>query len=164
MRVKKLYPTLQCAEIMNNFFSDVAINLDMDLHTDVSNASDPVTRARYHPSIIKLDQQNFPKSNFDFQNITESRMLKVIEDLDSSKSYIKVNIPTNMLKDNKDICSIVLTTDTSRCIINGILPNNLKNADITPVFKNEDRLLKTNYRPVSILPTITKNYEKLFFI
>ena len=30
--------------------------------------------------------------------------------------------------------------------------------------KNEDRLLKTNYRPVSILPTITKIYEMLFYI
>ena len=58
-----------------------------------------------HPSIIKLNQQNFPKSNFDFQNITESSMLKVIEDLDSSKSYQKDNIPTRILKDNKDICT-----------------------------------------------------------
>ena len=91
-------------------------------------------------------------------------MLKVIEDLDSSKSYQKDNIPTKMLKDNKDICTIILKTDINRCIIDSIFPINLKNADITPVFKSEDRLLKTNYRPVSILPTITKIYEKLFYI
>ena len=91
-------------------------------------------------------------------------MLKVIEDLDSSKSYQKDNIPTKMLKDNKDICTIILTTDIKRCIRDSIFPNNLKYADITPVFKNEDRLLKTNYRAVSILPTITKIYEKLFYI
>ena len=91
-------------------------------------------------------------------------MLKVIEDLDFSKSYQKDNIPTKILKDNKDICTIILKTDINRCIIDSIFPINLKNADITPVFKNEDRLLKTNYIPVSILPTITKIYEKLFYI
>ena len=134
----------ECAEIMINFFSDVAINLEVDrnIHTEATNASDPVTRAieKYnnHPSIIKLNQQKF---------------------------YQKDNIPTiKILKDNKDICTVLLKTDINRCIIDSIFPINLKNADITPVFNNEDRLLKTNYRPVSILPTITKIYEKLFYI
>ena len=46
---------------MNNFFSDVAINLEVDrnIHTEATNASDPVTIAieKYnnHPSIIKLN-------------------------------------------------------------------------------------------------------------
>ena len=103
----------ECAEIMNNFFSDVAINLavDRNIDTEATNASGPVTIAieKYnnHPSIIKLNQQNFPKSNFDFQNITESSMLKVIEDLDLDlESYQKDNIPSKILKDNKDICTI----------------------------------------------------------
>ena len=92
---------------MNNFFSDVAINLEVDrnIHTEAINTSDPVTIAieKYnnHPSIIKLNQQNFPKSNFDFQNITESSMLKVSEDLDSPRSYQKDNIPTKILKDKR---------------------------------------------------------------
>ena len=39
----------------------------------------------------------------------------------------------------------------------------LKNADIKPTFKKEDRLLKANYRPVSILATLSKVYEKLIY-
>ena len=54
-------------------------------------------------------------------------------------------------------------TDISRCIKNGTFPNNLKNADITPTFKKEDRLSKINYRPISILPTFSKIYEKIFY-
>ena len=38
-----------------------------------------------------------------------------------------------------------------------------KIANITPVFKEEDRGLKDNYRPVSILPEISKIFEKLLF-
>ena len=51
----------------------------------------------------------------------------------------------------------------NRCIENGKFPNNLKNADTTPTYKKGDRLLKSNYKPVSILPTLSKIYEKLLY-
>ena len=67
------------------------------------------------------------------------------------------------MKDNRDICSIVLCSDIKRCVHNTIFPDNLKNADITPTFKKGDRLSKDNYGPVSILPTLSKVYEKLLY-
>ena len=39
----------------------------------------------------------------------------------------------------------------------------MKYADIIPTFKKNERLHKTNYRPISILPTLSKVYEKLLF-
>ena len=38
----------------------------------------------------------------------------------------------------------------------------MKNADICPIFKKLDPLCKANYRPVSILPTLSKVCEKIF--
>ena len=32
-----------------------------------------------------------------------------------------------------------------------------------PIFKNKDKLYVTNYRPISILPVISKVYEKAFY-
>ena len=58
---------------MNNFFSDAALNLDVDrnLNTQKSNAVDSVLKAievyKDHPSIIKINQQNIIKSSFNFQ-------------------------------------------------------------------------------------------------
>ena len=43
----------------------------------------------------------------------------------------------------------------------GNFPENLKFADITPVFKKKSPLGKVNYRPVSVLPSISKVFEKL---
>ena len=43
----------------------------------------------------------------------------------------------------------------------GNFPNNLKLADITPVFKKKNCLYKVNYRPVSVLPSTSKVFEKL---
>ena len=44
---------------------------------------------------------------------------------------------------------------------NGDFPDNLKLADITPVFKKKNPLHKVNHRPVSVLPSISKVFEKL---
>ena len=45
----------------------------------------------------------------------------------------------------------------------GIFPKSLKRAKILYIFKNKDKLDVTNYRPISILPVISKVYEKVFF-
>ena len=42
-----------------------------------------------------------------------------------------------------------------------IYPNKLKLADVSLVFKKENPLLAKNYRPVSVLPTVTKIFEKI---
>ena len=83
--------------------------------------------------------------------------------MDSSKAYQTHNIPPQSLKDNVDICTIALSSDFNSCIYNGIFPNSLKHADITPAFKKAGRLRKINYRPVSILPPLSEVYEKLLY-
>ena len=66
----------------------------------------------------------------------------------------------NLLTDWKDVCTPYLT----RIWNNGItekhqFPDNLKLADVTPVFKKEDRNL-VNYRHVNVLTVIWKIFER----
>ena len=103
-------------------------------------------------------------TTFDFQFVSGLHMSKLLQDIDSSKAFQKYDIPPIILKVNEDICSMVLTSDVNRCIVNGKFPNNLKNTDLTPTFKNDDRSLKSNYIPVSILPTLSKLYEKTLYM
>ena len=43
----------------------------------------------------------------------------------------------------------------------GTFPKNLKNAGVTPVFKKANPLLAKNYRPVSVLPTLSKTFKRI---
>ena len=42
----------------------------------------------------------------------------------------------------------------------GVFPNELKQADIKPNYKKESRNEKENYRPISILPNLSKIFER----
>ena len=62
------------------------------------------------------------------------------------------DIPIRVPKENADIFGDYIF---------GFFNESIKNANITPVFKKGHRKSKENYRTVSILPVISKTFEKL---
>ena len=73
-------------------------------------------------------------------------------------------MPIHILKLLKDTCSVYLTDCINSSINNCIFPSTLKWAEIIPIFKNKgDADNKENYRPISILPTISKVFERIMF-
>jgi hypothetical protein len=48
--------------------------------------------------------------------------------------------------------------------LSGVFPDRLKQAQVTPLYKKNDPLEKTNYRPVSVLPILSKLYETVLEI
>ena len=48
-------------------------------------------------------------------------------------------------------------------IKNSTFPNELKNADISPVYKEKGCHDKSNYGPVSILPLLSKPFERILY-
>ena len=62
-----------------------------------------------------------------------------------------------------DICGIIsphLTKIYNDSKSNCTFPNALKYAEITPAHKKDDNTKKDNYRPISILPSISKVFER----
>ena len=49
------------------------------------------------------------------------------------------------------------------CILTGVFPDELKVAKVIPLFKSGNMNDMSNYRPVSILPTLSKIFEKLIY-
>ena len=42
----------------------------------------------------------------------------------------------------------------------GIFPDSWKIARVTPIFKEAEKAIKPNYRPISVLPVISKLFDK----
>jgi len=60
--------------------------------------------------------------------------------------------------------SKVLTHIFNASFTHGVVPSLLKQANVTPIFKAGDKHDFTNYRPISILPSISKLLEKVVYI
>ena len=66
-----------------------------------------------------------------------------------------------MLKTSAMVTAEILQQLFNQALNTGEFSSNLKNADITPVFKKNNPLNKEYCRPVSVLPIISKVFEKL---
>ena len=115
-----------------------------------------------HPSIIKIKSSVQTTQLFDFNFAGSDDISKIINSMDSTKKTSGA-IPIKKVKlANKKNCKD-LANCINECIKQNKFPNELKIADITPIFEKEDPLDKTNYRPISILPTVSKIFERILF-
>ena len=81
--------------------------------------------------------------------------------LNPKKVPVDKTIPAKRLKLSFEVTVNVLGRIFHETVTEGVFPDNLKLADVTPVFKKDNTFDKKSYRLVSVLPMISKIYEKL---
>ena len=158
------------AESFNNFFIDAVSSLAIEenraLLDDAFDISDPVKRAvkkfGNHPSIIDIKKNVTLTSKFAFSEVTITEMIAEINKLNVKKSGTFMNIPVKRLKEVVDIVAQPLTDIWKIEVVHGMkFASQLKLADIKPLHKKLATVDKENYRPVSLLPVVSKLFEHL---
>ena len=86
-------------------------------------------------------------------------MLEILE-LNKTKK-VSGSIPIKVLKLAASVCAPVLTKCFNAALVTEHFPDELKRADIVPIHKKGSTTDKANFRPISILPTVSKIYERL---
>ena len=75
----------------------------------------------------------------------------------------KTDIPIKVLKENTDIFNNSVSNSFNNSIKLSTFPEIPKHSDITPLYKKGKKDVKGNYRPVSVLPNLSKIFEKYMF-
>ena len=109
----------------------------------MENLSNPVDIAirkfENYPSVQVIKENISVNKDFHFSNTEVSDVLKESTALSNKKNGTFGNIPTKLLKEVSDICTPALNDIWNNEIITQrCFSNNLKLADVTPVFKKED--------------------------
>ena len=73
------------------------------------------------------------------------------------------NISTKLFKSITNEIAPVLSHIFNRSLLTGIIPSQLKIAKVNPIYKSKDNQMFSNYRHISISPSISKILEKIIY-
>ena len=150
----------EIAETFNNFFTSAVSNLNIppfvDASVEIDRIEDPllhiIEQYKNYPSVVAINEKKLNKE-FSFEYIPKSDIKKEILNLVDSKASQDLDIPAKIIKVNVDIFAEVLYNVFNRSLEVGEFP-------VAPVLKKGSRYDKGNYRPVSILPNLSKVFER----
>ena len=100
-------------------------------------------------------------NSFSFAEVGLGVIKEEIGKLNNKKATTFRNIPAKHLKETEEIVSPIIHSLYNGSIRNSKFPYNLKLPDVSPIFKKDDATIAKNYRPVSVLPTVSKIFERL---
>ena len=137
------------AEHMNNYFCNIGTSLGLDHSPSSSSASN-----------IQHTEQLI---SFALFPITETEVVNTIMTLKPNKSPGFDDIPSELLKLSINHISKVLQHIFNASFENGIFPSRMKIAKVIPIHKKGNHLDVNNYRPISLLPVLSKSLERIMF-
>ena len=92
---------------------------------------------------------------------TEQEIAQIVKQLKSKSSSANDCITTTHLKQLLPVIQTPLAIIFNRCLSEGHFPNTLKIGKVVPIHKKNESFLLNNYRPITLLPSLSKILEKL---
>ena len=146
----KIMDKIEIANKFNQYFT----NIGPDLANNISHSSEKeVDDFLLHK----------PKCELKFNEIDENHINKIIQNLPNKSSCGFDDISPKLIKFLKPILTKSITVIINQMLNTGFFPYKLKIAKIKPLFKKGDSKSFNNYRPISLLPSISKNFEKVIY-
>ena len=145
-------PTNDCNEIsniFNDFFSSVGPNLASKLPSTNREFTDYMSG-------------NFDKSFF-FNPVMASEIETEILSISLNKAHGLYSCPTRILRSVRHILSKPLADIMNKSVSQGVYPSKLKHAKVIPVYKSDNETDPGNYRPISLLSSFNRIFEKVMF-
>ena len=140
------------SRIMNEFFVNKVAHLRNNLPL---NQGDPLALVQQ----LMVNRNSF----FQLQSVHPDQVLKIISNLKSSSSCGLDSIDSRVIKLAKKQLVPVITHVINLSIVQRTFPSPWKTSKVVPLHKKDEVIYPKNYRPVSLLPVISKILERAIF-
>jgi len=133
----------------NNFFANIGYNISHNVPT--SSKSFDKYLPQHHAKSIFLD----PVLPIDVINVTRKLKPKTSSGSDGISSKVLIKTIDQIVNPITHIINLSLQT--------GIFPNEMKCAKVIPIYKSGDPCILNNYRPISLLSSFSKLFERIMY-
>ena len=139
-------------KIICESFNDFFINVGLSLSKKIPNQN------------CSLDQFIKMKAVYSvyLEPVTESEIRELVTSLKSAAPGYD-NLRSSILKLSLPFICTPLTYISNLSLQEGVFPDELKIANVIPLFKSDDPELFNNYRPVSVLCSLSKVFERIMY-
>lgn len=140
---------LEIVDRFNDYFINVGTNL----------ASSIPCSSRSFSYYLKPGQPG----SFSLFPTDASEIIQIVSDLQNKSSAGFDDIPVNIMKASISCIAEPISQIINSTFENGTFPDDLKIAKVCPVFKDGEKNTFSNYRPISVLPSFSKIFEKAIY-
>ena len=137
---------VEISNILKKHFSKIGPSLASEIKDTSSNFTDYITPVGHIFNLAKVSCQE----------------VNLIQKIPSNKASGLDNISARQLKEASPTVTRSLTFIINQSIATGIFPKAWKRARVSPIFKEDLRTDPNNYRPISVLPVVSKLIESCF--
>ena len=113
-----------------------------------------------HPSIVEIKKKHQHSRKFTIKEVTVSDINTLLKSVNTKKATRPDNIPPKLVKLSANVIDSHLCNIINKDLQNSSFPDAAKIASVRPIYKKKCRNTIENYRPVSILNTFSKIFEK----
>ena len=147
------------AENFNDHFLKIAESISDKIKSNNSLNTNSTT---YSP--VNLSQiLNFQYDKIIFNNTSTGEIEEIIKNLPWKNACGYDEIPIKLLKISAPFISSTLCCIINKSLSTGVFPSRLKYSIVTPIFKKGDKNNVSNFRPISLLPSFSKIFEKVIY-
>ena len=161
----------EVAEKLNDFFTEAVAKLEIEPDLPVStntpicnNIHEIIEKYKYHPSITKIKEIVGECNKFHFMDVSSQVFEKEIKNFDTKKASVENDMPTKILIGSSEIVTIYLRDIYNDSKNQQDFRFSLKLADVIPIPKTKEKIVRKDFCPVSLLPIISKLFEKVIFL
>ena len=165
----------ECANNRKAKVSDIFLNENGAIEDNPKNVANKFNR--YFSNVASNLLQKMPKPSTKFQDylknpnkhtfylneVDPGEVFKLLSNLDITKSGDIFAISPKLIKPAAHILCFPISKIINKSFNLGAFPRKLKIGKIIPIHKSESKSDPSNYRPISLLPIISKIFEKVMY-